>query len=426
VRTNRVATTLSRVWELARSCNLELAISHTRDFDNDDHEAISAIPDRGNYRELVSLTTRNRKYISVWLDGKYAYNPSIIPHPTRYDMWVIIAQPEQNGEDLEEVVCAAGFVDDVLICENSPTTLPVPPSITGICEGELTYINTRPGPRDARIFYGPVIPYAVYGSLSQYTCLGLWMQDARELLEPFHVEQHTLSNLFHQSTELRRPAPWSTIEKNFFVFWDSQGTQYVHYDLWPKRTFAQTDFDGSAGEDLAPSAASADQVCMAKYMPHVELEHEFIHQATNSLSITLCKRSDLQCTPDDSNTFLIHIFHHKFYYDFHSVYEPYVILFERTAPFAIHAISQRPLWIYGRNVLTEQTNSPLYRGRGPSFIPSGHTEMFYVSSMSWRTHGQKYNGYIDDVLFVGFGIEDSRLGVIDVLAGTLLQDLAFC
>lgn len=52
--------------------------------------------------------------------------------------------------------------------------------------------------------------------------------------------------------------------------------------------------------------------------------------------------------------------------------------------------------------------------------------MFYITSMSWKSHAQKYHGYIDDVIFVAFGVEDTMAGVIDVLAGDLLQDLAFC
>jgi hypothetical protein len=66
-----------------------------------------------------------------------------------------------------------------------------------------------------------------------------------------------------------------------------------------------------------------------------------------------------------------------------------------------------------------------YQGR-EEYIPEGHTEMFYMTSMSWKRHDQKYHGYLDDVMFLAFGIEDTRAGAIDVLAGDLLQDLAYC
>ena len=383
--------------------------------------------DRGNYRELFSLTARDRKFIAILFSGDQAYNPNIIPHPTKHDMWIVVAQqhPHEEALVLAELTCTAGFLNGVLVCTEAPTILPVSPSIHGVCEGDLAYFNQRFGPRDARMFYGPSVPYIAYGSQSQYTCLGIWIQDVHTLLEAFHIEQDTLGNIFKQTTELRRPAPWKGMEKNFFLFWDSQGKAYAHHDLWPNRVFAQLEMDGTVGEDLAPLVASKDQVCMAKYMPHLAPALEDIHQATNSLSITLCKRSDPKCVPDDSNTFVLHMFHHKSYHDFHAVYEPYVLLFRRTAPFAIHAISQRPLWIYGRNALTNETHSLQYEGREEN-IPSGHTEMFYVTSISWRTHGQMYHGYIDDPLFLAIGIEDTRSAIMDLLADDLLQDLALC
>jgi hypothetical protein len=395
---------------------------------DDEPEDVYIIPDRGNYRELFSLTTRDRKFIPIFLNGDAAYNPNIIPHPTKYDMWIVVAQHEQSKEEVlvsGQLTCTAGFLNGVLVCTEAPTILPVSPSILGVCEGDLAYFNFRFGPRDARMFYGPGVPYIAYGSQSQYTCLGIWIQDIRTLLEPFHLEQDTMGNIFKQATELRRPAPWNGIEKNFFVFWDNQGKAYAHHDIWPNRVFAQLEMDGTVGADLAPAIASKDQVCMAKYMPQVAATQESIHQATNSLSITLCKRKDPKCVPSDSNTFVMHLFHHKSYWDFHGVYEPYVLLFQQTAPFAVHAISQRPLWIYGRNALTNDTHSLQYEGR-EEYIPEGHTEMFYVTSISWRTHGQKYHGYIDDPLFLAFGIEDSRSAIMDVLAGDLLQDLALC
>ena len=49
-----------------------------------------------------------------------------------------------------------------------------------------------------------------------------------------------------------------------------------------------------------------------------------------------------------------------------------------------------------------------------------------MTSLSWNTHGQKYHGYSDDVLFIAFGIEDSKTAAIDIVAGELLMDLGLC
>lgn len=223
---------------------------------------------------------------------------------------------------------------------------------------------------------------------------------------------------FRENTELQRPEPYGLVEKNFFVFWDKDEQIYAHYDITPKRVFAKLAYDGSVGPDLAPQVAEQDAQCMTKYLPKIDPENESIHQASNSLSITLCKRTDPTCKPNDSNTFIMNIFQYKKYYGFHSVYEPYVMLFQQSAPFATYGISSKPLWISGRGKPGEWKNAD---GRG-----TDQTQMFYVTSISWKKHGQKYHGYIDDVMFVLFGIEDADTGGIDVTAGDLLTGLGLC
>lgn len=345
-------------------------------------------------------------------------------------MWLIVAQRRvsSGGEGTdEEVVCAASFINDALICEGDPTVLPVAPVIhPGICEGDLEFFDGHSGPKDARMFYGPDGPLVIYGSQSAHTCFGLWLHDARMLLDSFTVERFALSKMYASATEIQRPEPWGVIEKNYFLFWDLEGRTYAHHNIYPERVFAQLDIDGSVGPDLAPASAFEDQICISKYMPRIsDPELEFIHQATNSLSVTLCKR-DAGCFPDESNTFALHIFHYKNYYGYHAVYEPYVMLIRQTAPFALHAISQRPLWISGRSRLTGDSLSAEFRGRPADEIPDGHSEMFYVTSVSWKGHAQRYHGYLDDVVFLAFGIEDTHSGVIDVKVADLLQDLAYC
>jgi hypothetical protein len=284
------------------------------------------------------------------------------------------------------------------------------------CREKQAFFELNVGPHDARVFYGPSTPYVIYGSNSQYTCFGQWMLDFRLLMdwgfEWFDREQ------FRDPTELQRPEPYGFVEKNFFVFWDKNEQIYGHYDIAPKRVFSKLSYNGSTGPNLAPQTEASDEKCMAKYFPKLSEKDESIHQATNSLSITLCKRSDPECKPDDSNTFIMTIFQHKKYYSFHSVYEPYVMLFHQSAPFAIHGISRKPIWISGRGMPGEWVHS--------SGQDLDQTQMFYVTSLSWKMHGQKYHGYLDDVLFVLFGIEDADTGGIDVPAEALLAGLGLC
>ncbi|KAK3643253.1 hypothetical protein LTR22_015720 [Elasticomyces elasticus] len=202
------------------------------DADGDDEDQDDDYNDRrGDYREIFSLTTRDRKFFPIFFAGDDAYNPNIIPHPTRHDLWIVVAQHEQSKEQISvsgELVCEAGFLDGVLVCTDAPTILPISPSISGVCPDDLAFMNFRSGPRDARMFYGPDGPLIAYGSQSQYACLGIWIQDVRMLLESFHLERFAVAKLFKSATEVQRPPPWHGIEKNFFLFWDLQGKTYVH------------------------------------------------------------------------------------------------------------------------------------------------------------------------------------------------------
>jgi hypothetical protein len=385
------------------------------------------------HREVFSVSSPDRRYFLLDF-GQYASNPNIIPHPTLKYTWIIVAQQETKRIRgymwWAELACNATFVSGALKCIDEPIILPIPPTVGLNCNGPLQYFAESVGPHDARLFYGPKVPHVVYGSNSKYTCFGQWVLDMRGLANSGFDQ--VAGKEFQMPTELQRPGPYRPVEKNWFFFWDKSEQMYAHYSVWPNRVFAQLAYDGTAGQDLAPLAAAKDNKCMAKYMPKVSqeldpIDHaplESIHQATNSLSITLCKRSEPWCVADNSNTFIFTIFQHKTYIWSHSVYEPYAMLFRRTAPFEIHAISTKPIWIHGRG-------GP-GTGKKPPTLPAeniaswSQTEMFSLTSLSWKDQSQKYHGYIDDVLFIAFGIEDSKSAGIDVVAGDLLLDLGFC
>ena len=365
-----------------------------------------------SHHEVFSASTADRKYFRIVMGNEEAMNPNIIPHPLQDDTWVVVAQRQGAAKTMHfsELVCYASFEGGVLRCNNSPAILPVEPTTGITCDGELAVLAINVGPHDARVLYGPGTPYVVYGSNSRFTCFGQWVQDFGTLMEWAADAEHKSSGGFTQGTEMQRPGPYGRLEKNWFLFWDDKEEVYAHYSVAPTRAFAKLEADGSVGEDLAPLAALAgDEKCIAKYMPKLTTEAESIHQATNSLSITMCQRSDPSCLPDASNTFVFTIFQHKSYHEWHSVYEPYVMLFKQQAPFGLHAISQKPVWIHGRSVTDK-----------------GQDEMFYVVSMSWKMRSQKYHGYLDDVLFVAFGIEDKDTAGIDVVAGDLLAGLGLC
>lgn len=375
-----------------------------------------------------SVSTWDGKFFRIDMGGELAMNPNIIPHPILDDAWILVAQLRQETQYFAELVCTANFHQDVLKCIDDPSKLPIAPTFGDKCTGDLAYIALNQGPHDARVFYGPRKPYTIYGSNSIHTCFGQWAHDFRSLVQ-WGFESDESPDDFASATELQRPPPWSAIEKNWFLFWDLDGQMYVHYDLVPNRVFASVHNSGAVGPNLGSFARNDDEECMAKFMPNVGPEHESIHQATNSLSITVCTRDDESCTPDISNTFIFTIYQHKAYYNFHAVYEPYILLFEQVPPFKIHAISTKPFWIHGRNVRASQ--APLAdqpEDTDPFLTNVTHTveQMLYVTSMSWKNKGQRYHGYIDDVLFIAFGVEDEETAAIDVVVGDLMQNLGFC
>lgn len=377
------------------------------------------------HRTVESVSSGDKKYWIIEFGDNKGSNPNIIPHRTLDNHWYIVSQLQDHSVEtsiyFSQNVCTAKFTNGVLRCVKPPTTLPIAATFSNQCHDEINFFRYNVGPHDARVFYGPNQPYVLYGSQSAFNCFGQWVQDFRMLVDWGLSRDHP--KLFRAGTEIQRPGKYQRVEKNWFIFWDSDGAMYAHHDIAPTRVFAKLSDDGSVGPDLGPAASAAgDAQCMAKYMPKVAEQLESIHQATNSLTITLCNRSDPTCKPSPKNTFVFTIFHHKSYYSYHSNYEPYIMLFHQQAPFNIHSIAQKPIWINGRALPG--------KGERPTWIKTVEewvqTEMFYITSMSWKQRGQKYHGFLDDVLFIAFGIEDQKTAGIDVLAGELFKDLALC
>ncbi|KAH0835273.1 hypothetical protein AYO21_10698 [Fonsecaea monophora] len=376
-----------------------------------------------SHRLVTSVSTPEQKYFAIDFGGHETCNPNIIPHPQLADTWIVVAQrlqsPSQDPFVFNEIACNAVFDNATLRCVDQPTALPIQATSGPHCKGDLAHLAFNLGPHDARVFYGPSAPFTVYGSNSLYTCFGQWLRDFRPLVSSWGATP--VAAAFADPVDLQKPAEYHPIEKNWFVFWDLAGQIYVHHDLYPKRTFARLLPDGGVGPNLSPAAEATDAACIAKHMPRIGETLESIHQATNSLSVTLCARGT--CTPDARNTFILSVFQHKSFHAYHSVYEPYVILFAPAPPFQIVAISKKPFWVNGRGLPGEKR--PDYLPIPPT-APWNQTEMLYVTSLAWKAGNQTYHGYLDDVVFVAFGVEDEQSAGIDVVVGDLLLDLAFC
>ena len=319
-----------------------------------------------------------------------------------------------------ELNCEAAFKNHTLTCLKPPMILPIPSTPEHHCTGDIFYFGFSIGPHDARMFYGPHHPFVMYGSLSEFTCFGQFLTDLRILLDWGH--EFFAMEEFRRATELQRPPPYGPVEKNWFVFWDNEDQIYVHHDLYPKRVFTKLHYDGTVGPNIAHHTAANDEKCMSKYIPPSVEHQQSTHQATNSLSITLCKRADITCEKNDSNTVLFHIFQRKTFFNWKTVYDPYVVAFSAKPPFEIYGISSKPFWFHGRSRPADGLQSDTLLGYTDH---TGH-DMLYTTSMSWKRAGQKYHGFLDDELFIGFGIEDKDTAGIDIIAGDLFLDLGLC
>ena len=400
------------------------------------------------HREIFSHTNPPGRYYPInFTANREGINPSLIPHPQFPNTWILIAQ--QQKSDVQRSVWFAELVCDAVFdhaagevrCKAPPLTLPIARTKgAGKCVGELEHFSWSIGPHDARVAYGPNGPYTVFGGQSRYTCFGQYMQDFRGLVDWGRVERSDTSMGegnkaldFWHAIDLQRPGQYGMVEKNWFPFWDAQGMMYLHYDIYPRRSFAQVlDSEGNAGGDLAVYTAAHDEACLKRYIPELPEKDESVHQATNSLLVTLCKRSEAGCVPNEANTFVMMIIQHKRFKNLHSTYEPYVVLFQQKAPFALHAISQKPLWIHGRKVVGERPKAVKENFFGKGWDQS---EMVYVTSINWKGDGKgdgdggsgnRWHGCADDVLLLGFGIEDERSAVLDVAVGELLAGLGVC
>lgn len=371
--------------------------------------------------EIFSQSSSDRKYFNLKFGKQEATNANIIPSAVREDAWVIVAVKQRsqvpNSLWFAELECEAQFVDGVLQCLEEPMILPIASTHSDKCTGDhFGFWGLNVGPHDGRVFYGPEHPYMIFGSNSQYNCFGLWMQDFRMLVDwgkPVWPDEY-----FRLPTDLQRPQgmPHNPVEKNWFAFWDKDNAMYIHHDIVPHRVFAEIQKNGSAGPDLGLEIQGHDEKCMKSYLPALpegDSDNAF-HQATNSLSITMCKRADPFCQRSDNNTFILNIIQHKMFRDGHAEYDPYLFLFQDAKPFKIAAINPRPLWISGREEVPTPEQTTV------------HTTMFYVTSISWKNHSQTYHGYLDDIMFLAFGIEDERPAAIDVLASDLLEGLMTC
>ncbi|KAK9475072.1 uncharacterized protein V1510DRAFT_409957 [Dipodascopsis tothii] len=215
------------------------------------------------------------------------------------------------------------------------------------------FLGLIQGYTDPRVFFSPLgEPLMIVGTNSKTACLGQFVVDLRtyipDLAKKMEIEDVPIR--FKEITELPRKDR-AEVEKNWFMLYDENNRVYVQHD-YDERSLSPV-----FGE-IANIAPPTPQCLMGlKEKFNMKDAANDIHQATNSLRVTLC---DFPCVPTIHNTVLVEIVHVKFKNYYELFYRRYAVVMNATAPFEI----------IGR------TGNLMYAGTDE------HT-MIYTVSMGW-------------------------------------------
>ena len=293
-------------------------------------------------------------------------------------------------------------------------------------------------------------------------------------------------------TELTR-SPASTrnqIEKNWYLFFPTLQTSYIHYDISPKhgRAFAKLLGSGLTTPNLTNALESP---CLLDETDRKGRSGHW-HQASNSLKLLLCQRSEGdtgRCDEREGQSVHLVLVHQKFSNELHLPmrYERYFVIFSTEPPFDLLAVSRYPIllanetasgWTLEENWslpggLQERTGSSIVKGdpmgketdsnetaeppetsanrldiaildQQPELDTDDREQLpplayfSYTPSINWarrqpssgRNRDQELVnmqvGYLDDEIVMGVGLDDVGQGFAKVKARTLLSCLRMC
>jgi len=287
-------------------------------------------------------------------------------------------------------------------------------------------------------------------SRSRYACFGLWVIDLRQLhypLDPLLSSNPKFPSFgplqsYPHLTELTRNPPESrgSIEKNWMFFSTSVST-YVHYDIGPAtRSFAKLLGGGLSTPNLTDPL---EQPCLqegALKNKDEDLGGSW-HQATNSLRLILCERSDGSCRSRPENTVFWSLIHHKHKNVYHLPlrYERYFVIWSSTPPFNMLAMSSHPIllanetaggWDPAENWDDDAENEEMVANYGSgkeNFAVFTYTVSIAYSWGRFDDQPQdKYTGFLNDEVIIGVGVDDEAQNYARIPVSELLQCMHVC
>ncbi|KAK9383402.1 uncharacterized protein V2V93DRAFT_361783 [Kockiozyma suomiensis] len=324
------------------------------------------------------------------------YNPTVLSYPpgspNPYLVVTNILRTDNGHTKHHMSYCdmnwtkSRGVERQILSCSNEPATFAyadfTPPE--GACTGENALLKDDVGAMDPRLFFSPRgEPLMIVGAAGHSNCWSQYLIDLRVYI-PALGEKMNISHLpirFDKPLELPRDDD-ASIHKNWFLFYDENNIPYVHRSF-SNRSLAPVEnlLSGVSSDDEYSNllqnreTPSCIQELKKTYSSSLEKVHDSIHQATNSLRVTLC---DFPCIPTIHNTVNIEIFHVKYLNNLEIFYRRYVVLMNITAPFEV----------IGR------TNNIIYVG-------VDEKSLIYTVSMSWDPQSRSKHGKWNDHVYGG-------------------------
>ncbi|KAF4495038.1 hypothetical protein FAGAP_8864 [Fusarium agapanthi] len=179
----------------------------------------------------------------------------------------------------------------------------------------------------------------------------------------------------------------------------------------PVEPIVAVDDQESAVEEPYPPTAKPGKTWHGKKrktcIHDVMIDDSHVHQSSPMLSVTICNRGT--CEPDEQNTVLMGIVQRR--QDFPGAsstwYDRRIAVYESAAPYRMISVGKK-LTYHGESDLSYSwTGSMSYYTNQTEFPPSNH-------------------GYLDDEVWLGFGVKDAAAGWLDVRAKDLIADHYMC
>jgi len=292
------------------------------------------------------------------------------------------------------------------------------------------------GPEDMKLFWtrkGAPLLIFTHQVDDENLCEGMFLIDARaavpELVEALGDHARQIAPIqFDKPTGLRRLAPpgheadaryqreknWAPIQSPF-----SEDDEELFFMVEPSRMFRYASTDEPVEEmaierESAVEPTSEDEADETWHSTEMTCVHDVmmtdkhVHQSTPMLSLTLCDRDT--CEPHEGNTVMLGMVQRRYDppgYPF-TWYDRRMAVYAATPPYNMLSVSKK-LTYHG-----EADGKYIWTGSMVYFV--NRTDIPYN-----RNHG-----FLDDEVWLSFGIGDSAPGWLDIRARDLVEDHHHC